>query len=706
MSSKYQSTRFGRNRDDASVYELPFGFERMLGGNKGGPPSGNSADQNPHMDGQALLLPPNASDSSPIPFPGVPGAIGTLSSTIPPGTTTDAEADAEFERIERARLDQEELVDKETNFWRWRNFTIPLFYFILGFALALRYPTVALRKFMIDELQVSPANQSLAMGVVMYIPFSLKIFFAFLSDGMPILGQRRKPYMLFGTLLAGITLGALDPRPNIQITSLLLFLATLGLVWCDTMVDTLVVERMRHEHGPRVGRMQTTCWMLRYAGMFIGILLGGWLLHYGEVKPQTLFLSLGMVLLILLFPALFPLADDGMHSPDGLPLEPPTFSENVSRIWSAVQLHSIWMPMIFVYIWNILPNDGDAWVNYLLEDLKFSQDQYSYILAIGTVSGALGAYLYRSCLRNTPLHPIFYVTIIVSALLSCIPFILILKENRKWGMPDLVFALGNEVINDVAGFIMYMPVLIMCSKLCPNQVEGSVYALTCMVNNIGNQIAMNFSAMLTDEFGVTTKNFDRLWELHLVVVLMMFIPLGFVWLCPNKPGDGNPDELRRNAERLKLLLESRKARRAQLQRRQAAADAATAASVEDEDSAEEAGDEERLLRRRAPAGDAEVPAVSSDEPASEEVKEKSKCGACCSGDDDAEEMIDESTVTEEEWVQQSQELEDQIEHYTHQADTLVQPTSMLGGGIFLFTIFASLTWSTIHAVWRISKLKG
>jgi len=595
------SSQAAPGRQGIDFFEESSSWQPLRGGGKGGPPSG-SADQNLHADGHALVSPPSAHSSrSTTPGPDGPrmpdaSALGSLLGTERAGSSSSSSGgndggdgssssvtlgglDPALVDAERLRQEQEDLIDNETNLWRLRNFSIPVFYCILGFA--LRYPTVALRRFMIDTLHVAPAMQSLVVGVVMYLPFSMKIFFAFLSDGVPILGQRRKPYMLGGVIMAAaawITLGALE-KPSIDVTAMLLFIATLGIVWCDTMVDTLVVERMRHEHGPQVGKMQTLCWMLRYGGMFVGILVGGWLLRYGSVPPSHIFLSLGCVLIIVLFPSMIPLADEGMRNADGTVQEPPAFSENVERIWQAVQLNSIWKPMIFVYIWNILPNDGDAWVNFLLKKLRFSDDEYSYILAIGTLSGALGALLYRTCLRNTPLHPIFYVTIIVSALLSCIPFLLIFRVNRDWGLPDFAFAMGNEVINDVAGFIMYMPVLIMCSKLCPDQVEGSVYALTCVVNNIGAQIAMNFSSLLTDEFNITLENYDNLWQLHLVVVLFMFIPLFFVPLTPNRPGDGNPDEVRRLADRVELKLNARRAKRQSMKIAAAAAGSSSEAAA-------------------------------------------------------------------------------------------------------------------------------
>lgn len=121
---------------------------------------------------------------------------------------------------------------------------------------------------------------------------------------------RRKPYMMGGVALcafAWVTLGALDPTPSLGVIMMLLFTGTLGLVWCDTMVDTLVVERVRHEVGDKVGTMQTTCWVLRYSGMLAGILLGGWLLEYAHLSPHDIFIIQGALHGIVLFPFILPL---------------------------------------------------------------------------------------------------------------------------------------------------------------------------------------------------------------------------------------------------------------------------------------------------------------------------------------------------------------------------------------------------------------
>jgi hypothetical protein len=90
-----------------------------------------------------------------------------------------------------------------------------------------------------------------------------------------------------------------------------------------------------------------------------------------------------------------------------------------------------------------------------------------------------------------------------------------------------------------------MPILVMSAKLCPDHVEGTVYALTCCVNNIASQVAGNFSAWLATGYGITLSDFTSLWKLHLTVVCLSVVPLAVVWMTPERPGEGNPDDVKR-----------------------------------------------------------------------------------------------------------------------------------------------------------------
>ena len=51
--------------------------------------------------------------------------------------------------------------------------------------------------------------------------------------------------------------------------------------------DTLVVERVKFEEGSAVGGMQSMCWIMRFSGNLVGLLGGGWLLHYASFSEQV-----------------------------------------------------------------------------------------------------------------------------------------------------------------------------------------------------------------------------------------------------------------------------------------------------------------------------------------------------------------------------------------------------------------------------------
>ena len=72
---------------------------------------------------------------------------------------------------------------------------IPLlsFYLLLGFC--FQFPSVAMRYWMMENVQVSPAQMSAIFGVVA-IPWCLKPIYGFISDSYPIYGLRRRPYMV------------------------------------------------------------------------------------------------------------------------------------------------------------------------------------------------------------------------------------------------------------------------------------------------------------------------------------------------------------------------------------------------------------------------------------------------------------------------------------------------------------------------------
>ena len=168
--------------------------------------------------------------------------------------------------------------DERAQIFNLKSIAIPIFYFTLGFL--LRFPSLPLRLYLRNTIGATPGQQAVVFAVVMGMPWNLKVFIGFFSDTVPIRGQRRKPYMFFGTILCTTSwlLFGLYPseKAPIGIVCLLLFFAVLGMIIADVMSDALVVERVKFEK--KKGGIQSVVWMLRFFGGFCGYLSSGWLM--------------------------------------------------------------------------------------------------------------------------------------------------------------------------------------------------------------------------------------------------------------------------------------------------------------------------------------------------------------------------------------------------------------------------------------------
>jgi hypothetical protein len=76
-------------------------------------------------------------------------------------------------------------------------YSIMVVYFVQG---ALGLAALARTYFLKDQLGLAPAEQAALMGVTT-LPWVIKPVYGFLTDGLPIFGLRRKPYLVIGGLL-------------------------------------------------------------------------------------------------------------------------------------------------------------------------------------------------------------------------------------------------------------------------------------------------------------------------------------------------------------------------------------------------------------------------------------------------------------------------------------------------------------------------
>eukprot|EP00039_Didymoeca_costata_P001508 m.53017 g.53017 ORF g.53017 m.53017 type:complete len:590 (+) comp10836_c0_seq1:169-1938(+) len=165
-------------------------------------------------------------------------------------------------------------------------------------------------------------------------------------------------------------------------------------------------------------------------------------------------------------------------------------------------------------------------------------------MVVSSICGCLGIMLFQTTMRNWKFRPMFWVTTVLRCAAAVVDIIIVKRWNIKMGIDDhVMYMLGNNIINSVVAMLDWMPAVVLTSKLCPKNMESTVYALLAGFQNFGQSIAMSLGLTLTEMLNIKAVsggeegdcNFDNLPILigisHMILPLLV-IPSTF-WLIPD-----------------------------------------------------------------------------------------------------------------------------------------------------------------------------
>ena len=436
---------------------------------------------------------------------------------------------------------------------RGRSFDIELaaiavIYFVQG---AMAISQLAVSFFLKDDLGLSPAEVASMVGITM-LPWTIKPLYGLVSDGLPIFGYRRRPYLLLSSILgigAWLSMGLWVSTPFWAIA--MIAVGSLSLACSDAITDALIVQRARLETEGDAGSLQSFSWIASSIGAIIAAYLSGYLLeHFGAkiVFEITAFLPLlvGISAFAIADPPMsniFIATADPQHSPSQqIPAAQPS---PTSKLWMSLKFNfgqlrqaftnkAIWMPAAFLFLWQATPSADTAFFYFTTNELNFNPEFLGTIKFFASWAGLFGVWLFQRFFKGIPTRTIFFWTTIISTALGLTSLLLVTHANRALGIDDRWFSLGDSLILTVAGRIAFMPVLVLAARLCPEGIEATLFALLMSVLNISALCSFQLGAGLTHLLGVTESNFDNLWILVLIANITSLLPLPLLSWLPNE----------------------------------------------------------------------------------------------------------------------------------------------------------------------------
>lgn len=405
-------------------------------------------------------------------------------------------------------------------------------YFVQGI---LGLARLAVSFFLKDELGLSPADVSALFGIVA-LPWIIKPVFGFISDGLPIFGYRRRPYLILSGLLGAISWVSLATIVHTALgATLAIALGSLSVAISDVIVDSLVVERARAESQAEAGSLQSLCWGASSVGGLITAYFSGLLLQHFTTHTVfwiTAFFPL-IVSVVAWYISEIPVSKLD-ESKSALSNNWLTVKDQIKQLRQAIAQKSIWLPAAFVFIWQATPTADAAFFFFTTNELGFQPEFLGRVRLVTSIASLLGVWIFQRFLKTVSFRAIFGWSTLLSAVLGMTMLLLVTHTNRALGIDDRWFSLGDSLVLTVMGQIAYMPVLVLAARLCPPGVEATLFAVLMSVSNLASIVSYQLGAALMHLLGITQNNFNNLWLLVVIANVSTLLPLPFLNWLPAK----------------------------------------------------------------------------------------------------------------------------------------------------------------------------
>ncbi len=391
---------------------------------------------------------------------------------------------------------------------------------------------LAVSFFLKDQLALSPTQVAALMGVAM-LPWVLKPIFGFVTDGLPLFGYRRRPYLVLSGLLgtaAWLSLATFVHTP--ELATVAITVTTFSVALSDVLVDSLIVERARGESLSKSGSLQSLCWGAAALGGLLTAYASGLLLS--KFTPQIVF-AITAVFPLLVSAVAFWIDEQPIEMKESAVVQA---KNQVKQLWTALRQKEIWMPLMFVFFWQCTPTGESSFFYFVTNDLGFKPEFLGQVRLVSSLASLLGILVFQRYLKAVPFRTIFAWTTVLSSLLGLTTLLLVTHANRALGIDDHWFSLGDTLILTVMGQIAFMPVLVLAARLCPPGIEATLFALMMSVLNVAGLVSQEGGALLTHALGINEHNFDNLWILVTITNLGGLLSLIFLNWLP-----GNEDDL-------------------------------------------------------------------------------------------------------------------------------------------------------------------
>mmetsp|Transcript_27449 Transcript_27449/g.63717 ORF Transcript_27449/g.63717 Transcript_27449/m.63717 type:complete len:237 (+) Transcript_27449:3-713(+) len=181
-------------------------------------------------------------------------------------------------------------------------------------------------------------------------------------------------------------------------------------------------------------------------------------------------------------------------------------------------------------------------MNFLVEGLNFSAWMIGIVSVVGSIMAWFGIMTYKRFFFASNWRVVYFWCTTLASLIALGQIILVFGLNRKVGISDIWFSMGDDVLVEFVIAVQFLPMCIMYLGLCPKGSEGTTYAMLTTWSNLAGSLAFDISTALTVVWDVSSEtiasgDYAGVWKLSLLCGLIGPVPLLLLGLIPKDKED-------------------------------------------------------------------------------------------------------------------------------------------------------------------------
>lgn len=428
------------------------------------------------------------------------------------------------------------------------------------------------------ELSLS-AEDLLALGVWLTVPWTIKMIFGQMVDSVKIFGSNRKIYVLFGALLmTSSTLMFIGIVGNHSWVSgytkesIYVFASVVGVVGFvmqDVVADTMSTEVLdKTQSDADIKKELAIIQVLSRLSLGLAVFIMGWLggelagiYDYETVYMLSLFIPVLSVLGVL-FVRLNPVESSPLNKQvlfGGLLFavfvvlvgynDIPYSQEIVFVVSLGVVLYllstiieelpsetikHIKMAMVVIFVYRAMPSVGPALQWWQIDVLKFDESFFAKLAMIGGGIALAGLWFAAKFIMNRSIGKVLIFLTIMSTVLALPILAMYYNIHTMLGLDARTIALVDTALASPFDYIAGVLMLTLVAIYAPEGKKGTWFALMASLMNIALSASGLFSKYLNKIFVctreikeegviITPANYDELGILLWIVIIIGFV---------------------------------------------------------------------------------------------------------------------------------------------------------------------------------------